>query len=363
MERVYNFAAGPAALPEAVLKRAKNEMMNYQGSGQSVMEMSHRSSVFQNIMEETESLLRELMQIPDNYKILFLQGGGSTQFSMIPLNLKRNGTADYILTGQWAKKAAKEAEKFLKVRIATSSQDDDFRSVPDLSEIQFSKDADYVYLCQNNTIYGTHYTDVQIPDIEKIPFIADISSCILGEPVNVSKYGAVFAGAQKNMGPAGVTVVIIREDLVREPDEPIPAMLTYKNHADKGSMYNTPPCYAIYMVKLVLEWLKNDIGGLDNMYSYNQKKAAMLYECLDRSRLFHGRAKKAARSLMNVVFSSGNQELDMKFVQEAAYAGLINLKGHRSIGGVRASLYNAVTLEAVEALTAFIENFEKNMRN
>lgn len=361
MDRVYNFAAGPGALPEAVLKRAADEMLNYQRSGQSVMEMSHRSAVFQNIIDETEQLLREIMQIPESYKILFLQGGGTLQFSMIPLNLKKTGKADYILTGQWAKKAVQEAEKFLNVRITASSQADNFCSVPDLTTATFSQDADYIYLCRNNTIYGTHYTEKQIPDTGNIPLAADVSSCILGEHIDVKKYGVLFAGAQKNMGPAGVTAVIIRKDLIQEPAENLPAMLSYKNHADKGSMYNTPPCYGIYMIKLVLEWLKHDVGGLETMYSYNQKKAAMLYEYLDQSRLFRGRAKQEARSLMNIVFSTGNQELDGRFVKEAATAGLINLKGHRAIGGLRASLYNAVTMEAVRTLIEFMENFEKKV--
>lgn len=357
-DRIYNFAAGPAAMPEAVLRRAAEEMMNYRKSGQSVMEMSHRSAVFQGILNETEKLLRELMQIPENYKVLFLQGGGSTQFSMIPLNFRKRGKADYIITGQWAKKAAEEAGKFLTVTEAASGLENGFRSVPDLSGLHFSDDADYLYLCQNNTIYGTHYTAEQIPDTGKIPLVADISSCILGEPIEVERYGLLFAGAQKNLGPAGVTIVIIREDLLSEPEIEVPTMLTYKIHADHGSMYNTPPCYSIYMVKLVLEWLKEEIGGTERMFAYNREKAAKLYEYLDNSSLFKGRAEKESRSLMNVVFSTGDTDLDAKFVKEAADAGLVNLKGHRAIGGIRASLYNAVSMEAVEALIQFMKQFE-----
>ena len=358
MSRVYNFSAGPSMLPQAVLEKAASEMLDYQGSGQSVMEMSHRSKTFQGIIDEAEALLREVLNIPDNYKVLFLQGGGSTQFAMIPLNLKKNGKADYVITGQWAKKAAAEAKKFLDVNVVASSADTTFTYIPKLDPATFSKDADYFYICLNNTIYGTHYSPEQLPDTGDIPLVTDASSCILSEPMDVSKFGLIFAGAQKNMGPAGVTVVIIRDDLIQEVPETVPTMLTYKIHADNGSMYNTPPCYSIYMVKLVLEWLKNDIGGVDKMYEINKAKAAKLYDFLDNSKLFKGTVEKDSRSLMNVPFVTGDKDLDAKFVAEAAKAGLVNLKGHRTVGGMRASIYNAMPMEGVDALIDFMKKFE-----
>ena len=358
MSRVYNFSAGPSMLPQAVLEKAASEMLDYQGSGQSVMEMSHRSKTYQAIIDEAEALLREVLNIPDNYKVLFLQGGGSTQFAMIPLNLKKNGKADYVITGQWAKKAAAEAKKFLDVNVVASSADTTFTYIPKLDPATFSKDADYFYICQNNTIYGTHYSPEQLPDTGDIPLVTDASSCILSEPMDVSKFGLIFAGAQKNMGPAGVTVVIIREDLIQEVPESVPTMLTYKIHADNGSMYNTPPCYSIYMVKLVLEWLKNDIGGVEKMHEINKAKAAKLYEFLDNSKLFKGTVEKDSRSLMNVPFVTGDKDLDAKFVAEAAKAGLVNLKGHRTVGGMRASIYNAMPMEGVDALIDFMKKFE-----
>ena len=345
-------------LPQAVLEKAASEMLDYQGSGQSVMEMSHRSKTYQAIIDEAEALLREVLNIPDNYKVLFLQGGGSTQFAMIPLNLKKNGKADYVITGQWAKKAAAEAKKFLDVNVVASSADTTFTYIPKLDPATFSKDADYFYICQNNTIYGTHYSPEQLPDTGDIPLVTDASSCILSEPMDVSKFGLIFAGAQKNMGPAGVTVVIIREDLIQEVPESVPTMLTYKIHADNGSMYNTPPCYSIYMVKLVLEWLKNDIGGVEKMHEINKAKAAKLYEFLDNSKLFKGTVEKDSRSLMNVPFVTGDKDLDAKFVAEAAKAGLVNLKGHRTVGGMRASIYNAMPMEGVDALIDFMKKFE-----
>ncbi len=358
MSRVYNFSAGPSMLPQAVLEKAASEMLDYQGSGQSVMEMSHRSKTYQAIIDEAEALLREVLNIPDNYKVLFLQGGGSTQFAMIPLNLKKNGKADYVITGQWAKKAAAEARKYLDVNVVASSADTTFTYIPKLDPATFSKDADYFYICLNNTIYGTHYSPEQLPDTGDIPLVTDASSCILSEPMDVSKFGLIFAGAQKNMGPAGVTVVIIRDDLIREVPETVPTMLTYKTHADNGSMYNTPPCYSIYMVKLVLEWLKNDIGGVEKMHEINKAKAAKLYEFLDNSKLFKGTVEKDSRSLMNVPFVTGDKDLDAKFVAEAAKAGLVNLKGHRTVGGMRASIYNAMPMEGVDALIDFMKKFE-----
>ena len=345
-------------LPQAVLEKAASEMLDYQGSGQSVMEMSHRSKTYQAIIDEAEVLLREVLNIPDNYKVLFLQGGGSTQFAMIPLNLKKNGKADYVITGQWAKKAAAEARKYLDVNVVASSADTTFTYIPKLDPATFSKDADYFYICLNNTIYGTHYSPEQLPDTGDIPLVTDASSCILSEPMDVSKFGLIFAGAQKNMGPAGVTVVIIRDDLIREVPETVPTMLTYKTHADNGSMYNTPPCYSIYMVKLVLEWLKNDIGGVEKMHEINKAKAAKLYEFLDNSKLFKGTVEKDSRSLMNVPFVTGDKDLDAKFVAEAAKAGLVNLKGHRTVGGMRASIYNAMPMEGVDALIDFMKKFE-----
>ena len=358
MSRVYNFSAGPSMLPQAVLEKAASEMLDYQGSGQSVMEMSHRSKTYQAIIDEAEALLREVLNIPDNYKVLFLQGGGSTQFAMIPLNLKKKGKADYVITGQWAKKAAAEAKKFLDVNVVASSADTTFTYIPKLDPATFSKDADYFYICLNNTIYGTHYSPEQLPDTGDIPLVTDASSCILSEPMDVSKFGLIFAGAQKNMGPAGVTVVIIREDLIQDVPENVPTMLTYKIHADNGSMYNTPPCYSIYMVKLVLEWLKNDIGGVEKMHELNKAKAAKLYDFLDNSKLFNGTVEKDSRSLMNVPFVTGDKELDAKFVAEAAKAGLVNLKGHRTVGGMRASIYNAMPMEGVDALIDFMKKFE-----
>ena len=345
-------------LPQAVLEKAASEMLDYQGSGQSVMEMSHRSKTYQAIIDEAEALLREVLNIPDNYKVLFLQGGGSTQFAMIPLNLKKKGKADYVITGQWAKKAAAEAKKFLDVNVVASSADTTFTYIPKLDPATFSKDADYFYICLNNTIYGTHYSPEQLPDTGDIPLVTDASSCILSEPMDVSKFGLIFAGAQKNMGPAGVTVVIIREDLIQDVPENVPTMLTYKIHADNGSMYNTPPCYSIYMVKLVLEWLKNDIGGVEKMHELNKAKAAKLYDFLDNSKLFKGTVEKDSRSLMNVPFVTGDKDLDAKFVAEAAKAGLVNLKGHRTVGGMRASIYNAMPMEGVDALIDFMKKFE-----
>lgn len=358
MKRVYNFSAGPSILPEPVLRRAADEMLDYQGSGQSVMEMSHRSKVYGGIIESAESLLREVMGIPDNYKILFLQGGASSQFAMVPMNLMtKSGKADYVLTGQWATKAYKEAARYGDVNVVASSKDKTFTYIPKLDPATFTPDADYFHICMNNTIYGTRYT--KLPETGNVPLVADVSSCILSEPIDVSKFGVLYAGAQKNMAPAGLTVVIIREDLIGNAMDITPTMFNYKTHADNGSMFNTPPCYTIYIMKLVLEWLKNDIGGLEEMKKINEKKAGLLYSFLDSSKLFKGTVVPEDRSLMNVPFVTGNEELDAKFVKEAAAADFVNLKGHRTVGGMRASIYNAMPVEGVEKLVAFMEQFEK----
>ena len=361
MKRVYNFSAGPSILPESVLRRAADEMLDYQGSGQSVMEMSHRSKVYEGIINSAESLLREVMGIPDNYKVLFLQGGASSQFAMVPMNLMTgSGKADYVLTGQWATKAYKEGARYGEAHVVASSKDKTFSYIPKLDPATFTPDADYFHICLNNTIYGTRYTT--LPDTGKVPLVADVSSCILSEPIDVSKFGVLYAGAQKNMAPAGLTVVIIREDLIGHAMDITPTMFNYQTHADNGSMFNTPPCYTIYMAKLVLEWLKNDIGGLEEMKNINEKKAGLLYSFLDQSKLFKGTVVPEDRSLMNVPFVTGNEELDAKFVKEAAAADFVNLKGHRSVGGMRASIYNAMPMEGVEKLVAFMEQFEKENR-
>ena len=358
MSRVYNFSAGPSMLPESVLRRAAAEMLDYEGSGQSVMEMSHRSKVYQGIIDGAEALLRELMQIPDNYKVLFLQGGASSQFAMIPMNLMTgSGKADYVITGQWAKKAYKEAARYGQAKVIASSEDKTFSYIPKLDPATFTPDADYFYICMNNTIYGTVYHE--LPDTGKVPLVADASSCILSKPIDVSKFGILYAGAQKNMAPAGVTVVIVREDLIGHAMDITPTMFNYQIHADNGSMFNTPPCYTIYVMKLVLEWIKNDVGGLANMQKRNEQKAALLYGFLDQSSLFRGTVVPEDRSLMNVPFVTGNEELDAKFVKAATEAGFVNLKGHRTVGGMRASIYNAMPVEGVEKLVAFMKEFER----
>lgn len=357
MARVYNFSAGPSVLPESVLRRAADEMLDYQGSGQSVMEMSHRSKTYDAIIKECEALLRSVMNIPDNYKVLFLQGGASSQFAMIPLNLMTgSGKADFLITGQWANKAYQEASRYGETKVIASSKDKTFSYIPEWDPADFTKDADYFHICMNNTIYGTKFT--KLPETGDVPLVADVSSCILSEPIDVSRFGMLYAGAQKNMGPAGLTVVIIREDLIGEAQACTPTMFKYSIHADNGSMYNTPPCYSIYICKLVLEWLRDEIGGLEKMKEINEKKAAMLYEFLDSSKLFRGTVEKKDRSLMNIPFVTGNEELDAKFVKEAAAAGFVNLKGHRSVGGMRASIYNAMPVEGVEKLVEFMKAFE-----
>lgn len=357
MGRVYNFSAGPAVLPESVLKSAAEEMLDYKGCGMSVMEMSHRSKAFEEIIKTAESDLRELMHIPDNYKVLFLQGGASQQFAMIPMNLMKNKVADYIVTGQWAKKAYQEAAKYGKVNKIASSEDKTFSYIPDCSDLPISEDADYVYICENNTIYGTKFKE--LPNTKGKTLVADVSSCFLSEPVDVSKYGIIYGGVQKNIGPAGVVIVIIREDLITEDVLPgTPTMLTYKTHADADSLYNTPPAYGIYMCGKVFKWLK-EMGGLEAMKERNERKAKILYDFLDESKLFKGTVEKKDRSLMNVPFVTGDAELDAKFVKEAKAAGLENLKGHRSVGGMRASIYNAMPEEGVQALVDFMKKFEE----
>ena len=356
MKRVFNFSAGPAMLPVEVLQEAAAEMLDYRGTGMSVMEMSHRSKAYQQILDEAEQDLRDLMQIPDNYKVLFLQGGASQQFAMIPMNLMKNRVADYIITGQWAKKAYEEAKKYGKANAIASSADKTFSYLPDCSDLPVSEDADYVYICENNTIYGTKYK--QLPNTKGKLLVSDVSSCFLSEPVDVSKYGLIYGGVQKNIGPAGVVIVIIREDLIREDVlEGTPTMLQYKIHADNGSLYNTPPAYGIYICGKVFKWLKK-MGGLEAMKAHNEKKAAILYDYLDRSKMFHGTVRKEDRSLMNVPFVTGNADLDAKFLKEATEAGFVNLKGHRIVGGMRASIYNAMPIEGVESLVAFMEKFE-----
>ena len=356
MARVYNFSAGPAVLPEEVLKEAAAEMLDYNGTGMSVMEMSHRSKAYETIIKEAEADLRELMNIPDNYKVLFLQGGAHQQFAMIPMNLMKNGVADYIVTGQWAKRAFQEASIYGKANKVATSEDATFSYIPDCSDLPISEDADYVYICENNTIYGTKFKT--LPNTKGKVLVSDMSSCILSEPVDVTKYGIIYAGVQKNVGPAGVVIVIIREDLITEDVLPgTPTMLRYKTHSDNDSLYNTPPAYGIYICGKVFKWLKKQ-GGLKAMKEYNEKKAKVLYDFLDESKLFKGTVRKEDRSLMNVPFVTGDDELDAKFIKESKAAGFENLKGHRSVGGMRASIYNAMPIEGVEKLVEFMKEFE-----
>ena len=357
MSRVYNFSAGPAVLPEEVLKEAAAEMLDYNGTGMSVMEMSHRSKAYEEIIQGAEQDLRDLMNIPDNYKVLFLQGGASQQFAMIPMNLMKNKVADYIITGQWAKKAYQEAQMYGKANAIASSADETFSYIPDCSDLPISEDADYVYICENNTIYGTKFKE--LPNTKGQTLVSDVSSCFLSEPVDVTKYGIIYGGVQKNIGPAGVVIVIIREDLITEDTLPgTPTMLKYKIHADNASLYNTPPAYGIYICGKVFKWLKK-MGGLEAMKKRNEEKAKILYDFLDNSKMFKGTVRKEDRSLMNVPFVTGDADLDAKFVKEAKAAGLENLKGHRSVGGMRASIYNAMPKEGVEALVAFMKKFEE----
>ena len=357
MSRVYNFSAGPAVLPEEVLAEAAEEMMDYRGCGMSVMEMSHRSKMFQQIIDEAEADIRDLMNIPDEYKVLFLQGGASTQFAMVPMNLMKNRVADYIITGQWAKKAWKEASIYGKANAIASSEDKTFSYIPDCSDLPVDADADYVYICENNTIYGTKYH--KLPDTKGKILVADQSSCFLSEPVDVSEYGMIYGGVQKNVGPAGVVIAIIREDLITDDVlEYTPTMLRYKTHADDGSLYNTPPCYGIYICGKVFKWLRNK-GGLEVMKQRNEEKAKILYDFLDQSKLFRGTVREDSRSLMNVPFVTGDEALDAEFIKASKEAGLENLKGHRTVGGMRASIYNAMPKEGVETLVKFMKEFEK----
>ena len=357
MSRVYNFSAGPSMLPEEVLKKAAAEMLDYEGSGQSVAEMSHRSKEFETIIKDAEALLRELMNIPDNYKVLFLQGGASTQFAAIPMNfMNGSGKADFIITGQWAKKAFSEAQKYGDCKAVASSADKTFSYIPKTTKEDFRQDADYAYVCLNNTIYGTIIKE--IPDTGDVTLIADISSCFLSEPLDVTKFGMVYGGAQKNVASAGLTIAIIREDLLGNARDYCPTMLDYKVHADNGSLYNTPPCYTIYICKLVLEWIKS-LGGLEAMAERNRKKASILYDFLDNSKMFKGTVVPEDRSLMNVPFVTDSEELNAKFIKEAKEAGFVNLKGHRTVGGMRASIYNAMPIEGVEKLVEFMTKFEK----
>ena len=357
LPRVYNFSAGPSVLPESVLKTAAEEMLDYKGSGQSVMEMSHRSKIYESIIFGARDTLREIMEIPGNYQILFLQGGASSQFSMVPLNLMNgSGKADFAVTGQWAAKAYKEAARFGEARAVASSKDRTFAYIPDLDPDTFTKDADYFHICLNNTIYGTRFT--KLPETGDVPLVADISSCALSEPLDISKFGLLYAGAQKNMGPAGLTVVIVREDLIGHVREGAPTMYDYKIHAESDSMYNTPPCYAIYIAGLVFKWLRDEIGGLENMKKINEQKAALLYGYFDSSALFKGTVDKRDRSLMNIPFITGDEETDAAFIKAAAAEGFVNLKGHRSVGGMRASVYNAMPVGGVKALVDFMKDFE-----
>ena len=357
MARIYNFSAGPAVLPEEVLKEAAAEMLDYNGTGMSVMEMSHRSKAYDTIIKEAEQDLRDLLNIPDNYKVLFVQGGASLVFASVPMNLMKNRKAGYIITGQWAKKAYQEAKIYGEAVELASSADETFSYIPDCSDLPITDDMDYVYICENNTIYGTKFNT--LPDTKGKPLVADLSSCLLSEPVDVSKYGMIYAGVQKNIGPSGVQIIIIREDLITDECLPgTPTMMKYKIHDDNESLYNTPPTYGIYICGKVFKWLKK-MGGLQAMKEYNEKKAAVLYDFLDESKLFKGTVRKEDRSLMNVPFVTGNEELDAKFVKEAKEAGFENLKGHRSVGGMRASIYNAMPMEGVEKLVAFMKKFEE----
>ena len=356
MSRVYNFSAGPAVLPECVLKEVASEMMDYNGTGMSVMEMSHRSAAFQQILDEAEQDLRDLMNIPENYKVLFLQGGAHLQFAMVPMNLMKNKKAGYIVTGQWAKKAYQEAKLYGEAVELASSADKTFSYIPDCSDLPITDDMDYVYICENNTIYGTKFKE--LPNTKGKDLVADVSSCFLSEPVDVTKYGIIYGGVQKNIGPAGVVIAIIREDLITDDVLPgTPTMLKYKTQADNDSLYNTPPCYGIYICGKVFKWLKK-MGGLEVMKQKNEEKAKILYDFLDASKMFKGTVAPEDRSLMNVPFVTGNDELDAKFVKEAKAAGFENLKGHRSVGGMRASIYNAMPKEGVEKLVEFMKKFE-----
>lgn len=358
MARVYNFSAGPAVMPESVLRKAAAELFEYQDSGMSVMEMSHRGKYFEKIMHDTEATLREIMGIPENYRVLFLQGGASSQFAMVPLNLFRNSRkCDMIHTGEWTKRAMNEAGRYGKVNILGSSEDKKFSCIPKVDKSAFSTDADYFHICTNNTIEGTRYT--WLPETGKVPLVADMSSNILSEVMDVSKFGLIFAGAQKNIGPSGLTIVIIREDLIGHAMDITPTMMNYRTHADNGSMYNTPPTYCVYIAKLMFEWIR-DAGGVRAIEEMNYMKANMIYNYIDASKMFKSPVAAEDRSIMNIPFETGSKELDDKFIRDAAKEGLVTLKGHRSVGGMRASIYNSMPVEGVEKLVRFMEKFEKD---
>jgi len=360
MSRVYNFSAGPSMLPLKVLETAAAEMTEYKDSGMSVMEMSHRSPVYEEIIAQAQSLLREVMNIPDNYKVLFMQGGATTQFSAVPLNLMtKSGKADYVISGMFSKKAYEEAKRYGDVTVLASSADKNFTYIPEFEVSDIRPDADYVHICYNNTIFGSRVPG--IPDTGNVPLVADLSSCILSEPIDVSRFALIYAGAQKNMGPAGLTVVIAREDMIGNERDITPVMLSYRTAAENDSMYNTPPCYAIYMAKLVLDWVRDDIGGLEKMAVINRRKAKKLYDYIDSSPLFSAPVQVGSRSMMNVTFVTGDADLDKKFCKEADKAGFVNIKGHRSVGGMRASIYNAMPEEGIDALILFMKEFEKNV--
>lgn len=358
MARVYNFSAGPSMLPEQVLKTAQAEMLDYHGSGQSVMEMSHRSKWFEEIIQNTEASLRRLMQIPDNYKIGFFQGGATQQFAMVPLNFMTTGKADYIVTGNFSNLAAKEAAKFGEVKIVASSKDKNFTYIPDVKAIPYSADASYIHICQNNTIFGTQY--VELPQVEGVPLVADMSSMILSRPVDVTRYGCIYFGVQKNVAPAGMAIAIIREDLLGHAADTVPTMMNYTTLIGKDSMYNTPPCWCIYMTGLVLDYLEHEVGGLAAMQQINEAKAKVLYDYLDSQDFYKNPVEHRYRSTMNVTFTSPDPDIDKKFCAEAAAAGLVNLKGHRLVGGMRASIYNAMPPAGIDKLVAFMETFRKN---
>ena len=362
MSRVYNFSAGPSMLPLKVLETAAAEMTEYKDSGMSVMEMSHRSPAYEEIIAQAQSLLREVMNIPDNYKVLFMQGGATTQFSAVPLNLlTKSGKADYVISGMFSKKAYEEAKRYGDVTVLASSADRNFTYIPEFAVSDIRPDADYVHICYNNTIFGSRFPG--IPDTGDVPLVADLSSCILSEPIDVSRFALIYAGAQKNMGPAGLTVVIVREDMIGNERDITPVMLSYRTAAENDSMYNTPPCYAIYMAKLVLDWVRDDIGGLEKMAVINRRKAKKLYDYIDSSPLFSAPVQVGSRSMMNVTFVTGDADLDTKFCKEAQKAGFVNIKGHRSVGGMRASIYNAMPEEGIDALILFMKEFEKNAQN
>ena len=355
-DRIYNFSAGPSMLPVPVLEKAKEDLLNYNNSGMSVMEMSHRSKVYDEIIKSAEQLLREVMSIPENYKVMFLQGGASMQFANVPMNLLKTGKADYIVTGQFSGKAYKEAQKYGDINLAATTKEENFSRIPTQEELKLNPDADYVHICFNNTIFGTKWN--YIPETGNVPLVADMSSCILSEPFDVSKFGLIYAGAQKNVAPAGLTIVIVREDLLRDNlPSFVPTMCNYKTMAENDSMYNTPPCYPIYVCKLVLEWIK-DLGGLNVMKEMNAKKANLLYDYLAESKLFSNPVSIESRSMMNVTFRAEDEEINAKFIKESSAAGFSNLKGHRSVGGMRASIYNAMPYEGVAELVEFMKKFE-----